>query len=517
MISYIISFILCSGLLLLIYRLLLSNENLYRFNRFYLLFSLALSLAIPLIKMEMPAKVFETGQQMFGSKIKVVDVLKDHASSQVQISEPDHIAPTDAPIITGKKSHQQIVPQHKNNYLAHLPVVLYMLVVAALLVRFIQNLCFIKRVAVKNPAREIEGATLVLVDEDVAPHSFLRYIFINKANYDNGMVEPEIICHEQTHVAQLHSLDVIVVELFQAIFWINPFIPLYRKAIQLNHEFLADEGVVKTYTDTPTYQYLLLAKASQHGSAYLTSQFNYLITKKRLIMMTKTTTTKIALYKLLALTPLLAGAVLLFSNKSMAVNKPAKTAVTGMQIAKQEPTDTLPQRLKFNHKPIPASSTDAPQAVLDEFTAILKKYHQPVTSKEEAKLVKSFSQEDKWRLEVLYTQMSQEQQKKQFIAFYVPGPPPTKSHPTAAQLIKWQDAANYGVWIDGKRIKNADLVDYKPSDFDLVMFSRLLPIAVKNDKFHFQVDLMTPKAYAKFRNRILATDDWEIWHKMKNI
>ena len=188
-----------------------------------------------------------------------------------------------------------------------------------------------------------------------------------------------------------------------------------------------------------------------------------------------------------------------------------------MQMAKQEPTDTLPQQLKFNHKPIPASSTDAPQVVLDEFAAILKKYHQPVTSKEEAKLVKSFSQEDKWRLEVLYAQMSQEQQKQQFIAFYVPGPPPAKSHPTKAQLAKWQDAANYGVWIDDKRIKNADLAKYKPSDFDLVMVSRLTPIAVKNDKFHFQVGLMTPEAYAKFRDEQLSYNDWEVWHKMKNI
>lgn len=516
MIAYVVNFSLCSGLLLLIYRLLLSNENFYRFNRFYLLFSLALSLAIPLIKMEIPAKAFEIEQRITGSKTTAVDALKVQAAPQVQISGANSGVPIDVPLITGEKN--QAAPSPTNNYLTYLPAVLYILIVFVMLLRFARNLYFIKRVAAKNPAREIEGATLILVDEDVTPHSFLRSIFVNKTDYQDGLVEPEVICHEQTHVAQMHSLDVIVVELFQAIFWLNPFIPFYRKAIQLNHEFLADEAVVRNYNDTPAYQYLLLAKASQHSSAYLTSRFNYSTTKKRLIMMAKNTSAKITLYKLLALAPVLAGAVLLFSNKSMAQGEPAKKADTSTRIAKQEPTKALPERLKFNHKPIPASATDAPQAVLDEFAAILKKYNEPLLIHTKVQVrVKQFSQADKWRLEVLYAQMSKEQQKQQFIVFYVPSGPPAKSHPTKEQLAKWQDTVNYGVWIDDKRIKNADLAKYKPSDFDLVMFSRLTPIAVKNDKFYFQVNLMTPKAYAKFRDEQLSYDDWEIWHKMKRI
>jgi len=155
--------------------------------------------------------------------------------------------------------------------------------------------------------------------------------------------------------------------------------------------------------------------------------------------------------------------------------------------------------------------------VLDEFAAILKKY---ITYKKVGIVAKPFSKADKWRLEVLYAQMSKEQQKQQFIAFYVPSGPPAKSHPTEEQLTKWQDAVNYGVWIDDKRIKNADLAKYKPSDFDHVWFSRLTPIAIKNDKFHFQVNLMTPEAYVKFRKEEFPNDDWNVWynwHKTKNI
>src|SRR5690242_2050129 len=54
MISYLISFVLCSGLLLLVYRLFLSRENLYRFSRFYLLFSLVFSFIVPAITIRTP-------------------------------------------------------------------------------------------------------------------------------------------------------------------------------------------------------------------------------------------------------------------------------------------------------------------------------------------------------------------------------------------------------------------------------------------------------------------------------
>src|ERR1700754_889650 len=122
MIAYIVKFILCSGLLLLIYRLLLSTENLYRFNRFYLMLSLVLSLAIPLIKMEIPAKVFEVERQLTGSRNKATDVLKDQTATQAQITGANISAPTVNTLMADEKSHQQIASPPKNNLLPYLPV-----------------------------------------------------------------------------------------------------------------------------------------------------------------------------------------------------------------------------------------------------------------------------------------------------------------------------------------------------------------------------------------------------------
>jgi beta-lactamase regulating signal transducer with metallopeptidase domain len=50
--------------------------------------------------------------------------------------------------------------------------------------------------------------------------------------------------HEQTHVAQCHSLDILISELFCVFNWFNPFCYLMKHEIRLNLEYLADEAVL---------------------------------------------------------------------------------------------------------------------------------------------------------------------------------------------------------------------------------------------------------------------------------
>jgi beta-lactamase regulating signal transducer with metallopeptidase domain len=50
--------------------------------------------------------------------------------------------------------------------------------------------------------------------------------------------------------------------LLQAVFWINPLFIFLKKAVQLNHEFLADENVIHKHRNTFQYQHLLLNKAT---------------------------------------------------------------------------------------------------------------------------------------------------------------------------------------------------------------------------------------------------------------
>jgi TonB family protein len=179
-----------------------------------------------------------------------------------------------------------------------------------------------------------------LTRDNYVPHSFLNYVFIYKEDYVKGNIEKEIFNHELAHVRQRHSLDILFIELITLFAWINPILYLYRRAIQLNHEFLADEFVVNSVTSPHDYQLLLLDKAMQPSVLVLSSSFNYLQTRKRIIMMTKKTSYRIAILKQIALIPVIVATGFIFSTKVIAqeTKKPAQQQTgTTQEQQKQSP------------------------------------------------------------------------------------------------------------------------------------------------------------------------------------
>ena len=98
----------------------------------------------------------------------------------------------------------------------------------------------------------------VYQSEDVGePCSFFHWIFINPMQYSDKEIN-EILIHEQTHVREFHSLDIILAQLIILLCWFNPFSWLIRSEIRMNHEYLADKQVVTSGYDKKSYQYHLL-------------------------------------------------------------------------------------------------------------------------------------------------------------------------------------------------------------------------------------------------------------------
>ena len=254
MITYIFKTILCSALLILIYYLFLEREKMHRFNRFYLLFSLAFSFIVPLIAIKTKVLGFPISETI------------NLTRSTLQDSVP-----------------QQILPSVNENFtLSKILFLVYVTVTASLLCRFIVNISVILFKIKNNSSIQYMDAKIVLTNDDQIPHSFLKYIFVHFKDFESETIEKEILTHELTHVKQKHSIDILFIELLIIFAWINPFLLLYRKAVQLNHEFLADEFVVNTFCNTQTYQLLLLEKVSKTNNLLLSSPFNYLLTKKRI-------------------------------------------------------------------------------------------------------------------------------------------------------------------------------------------------------------------------------------------
>jgi beta-lactamase regulating signal transducer with metallopeptidase domain len=285
MIIYLLKSASCLALLLVFYYLVLEREKMHNFNRFYLLGSVFFSFLAPLyiIHIEATPIIFE-------------------AAENTIVFHSTEIGTT------------KIIPEKPFNCFSIL-IGLYSLISFILLFRFGKNLFNIIQKTKNNSKIKYQKAVLVLVDDKILPHTFWNFIFINKKEYEEKKIEQELFTHELTHVTQKHTLDILILEFIQCLFWINPFIIILKKSVQLNHEFLADETVINKHKNIFQYQHLLLNKAAWNNKYYLASNLNYSLTKKRLKMMTTESSSNIVFLKKLAIIPLLTGFIFLFAER----------------------------------------------------------------------------------------------------------------------------------------------------------------------------------------------------------
>ncbi len=460
MIIYLIKLIGCSAFFIFIYKILLEQESLLRFNRFYLLSTLLLSFCVPLITLYQAIQPFP--------------VMENIISNTVAGTAP-----------TGR-SNDVIT---STVYDPHIIILCcYALITAILFTRFIKNFSTILLAARRHPRISSAGASIVLLPQEITPHSFFRFVFVNQDDYNNGKISPGIIAHELAHIKQKHSLDILLLELIKVFCWFNPLFILFKKALLLNHEFLADEAVLKQYHHVQDYQQLLLATAGKNRSFSITSQFNYSITKKRLLMMTKSTPRMVAVGKQLLVLPALAGAVLLFSNRIVAQDSSA--------VIKQQAPAT------------PSTQEGLGMDQLQEYETIVKR--NTSKGKNDLPVYGPFNDADRNRLETLYFQMSKEQQAKQIVIFYPSLKPFSKNIPTKTQLDAWKNAKIYGVWIDGKRASNTVLSNYTNTDFAHVFVSKLGKNTVNYGKHYYQVDLMTNAYYDDYYKRTINQPKYQL-------
>ena len=196
MIIYLIKTATCLALLLAFYYIVLEREKMHNFNRFYLLGAIAFSFLSPLY-------IF-----------------------YVEVSPTVIYSDTLNPIIY---STENLIAKKTINY-SSIFAIIYFIISMLLLLRFGRNLYIIINKVKKNKKIQYKNATLILVDDKILPHTFWIYIFINKKDYENKKIEQELFTHELTHVTQKHTLDIVILELAQAIFWVNPFFILLKKS-----------------------------------------------------------------------------------------------------------------------------------------------------------------------------------------------------------------------------------------------------------------------------------------------
>ncbi len=297
MIIYIIKSSLCLVLLWGFYTLFLERENMHHLKRFYLLFSLIFAYTIPLITI-----TYETD----------IDINPEELQSTM----------TYAPVVNDSQ-----VEESSANYL---PMVLWGIYGVGFLIfaiRFIRNMYgLIKKVKQNENLKETSHVN-VLLNHAIVPYTFLKYIFVPKKEFLQKSIPQEVLLHEKTHVRQKHTLDILCIEIFQMIFWFNPIWFWIKKSVRLNHEFLADQKVLKEKCSIHRYMDLLVSYPNSANHAVLTSPINYSLTKKRIVMMSQKFSKTRATARMLLFLPILIGCVLLFNNKIVAQQKTSTTTI----------------------------------------------------------------------------------------------------------------------------------------------------------------------------------------------
>jgi len=141
------------------------------------------------------------------------------------------------------------------------------------------------------------------------------FSFFRKKVIDVSLPEFRTInSHEEIHIRQLHSLDIIFFEILGIITWFNPIIYFYKHSIKNIHEFLADEEAARFQGDKEQYALLLLSSAFGVTPSNLTNSFfNKSLIKKRIYMLHKQRSKKTAILKYGLFLPLFAIALVMSS------------------------------------------------------------------------------------------------------------------------------------------------------------------------------------------------------------
>jgi len=145
------------------------------------------------------------------------------------------------------------------------------------------------------PRHRRPGYTLVLTDGRRPTGSFGRWVFWDDTAVLTEAEAAQVLRHEVAHARQGHTTGRLALEVARVLLWPCPFVHLFPPALELTHEFLADEAAIRPNPTTlpapgTTENYAaLLARAALrqlHPDLPLTHSFTQSFTLTRIRMLT---------------------------------------------------------------------------------------------------------------------------------------------------------------------------------------------------------------------------------------
>jgi hypothetical protein len=286
---YFLQVILCSGVMIGYYWLVLRNKRFHQYNRFYLLVITLLSWTVPLIKIQLNhSPVAEDAQVM-----QFLYVVADNNSQIDQNISKGGFEWNSGLLFIG----------------------LYALVSAVLLFFMIRVFVRLYGLLKTHSCKNVGDVYLILTRASGTPFSFFRYIFWNEEIDLRTETGKQILQHELTHVQQKHSIDKIFMQVVLVAGWFNPFFWLIRKEMEMIHEFIADKKAIEN-GDTASLAQMLLTAAYPQQRFAMTNPFFFSPIRRRLKMLTNNRDPRFTYIRRLVVLPLLAMVTILFAFRS---------------------------------------------------------------------------------------------------------------------------------------------------------------------------------------------------------
>ncbi|MGO3183878.1 MAG: M56 family metallopeptidase [Aequorivita sp.] len=267
------------------YKLFIQRETFFNSNRWFLLSGLIIALFIPLIVIPI---YIEIAPQAFNPML-VSDIGGMEQSTLENISLTDML------------------------------FYIYGLGTLFFFGKFTVNMLSLFNIICRNPSENSKGIQYIKTEDTIAPFSFFNWIVYNPSSFKDEELQL-IINHERVHAKQWHSVDVIFSQLTCIVFWFNPIVWFYKKALQQNLEFIADQEAQSKTDCKQSYQRLLLKTSLPTHQLVIANNFYNSLIKKRIIMLHKSKSNSLNRLKYLLVIPALVLFLMSFNTKTVYVN-----------------------------------------------------------------------------------------------------------------------------------------------------------------------------------------------------
>lgn len=142
----------------------------------------------------------------------------------------------------------------------------------------------------------------IMVPKDGDAFSFWRTKVIDRKLSGQAVIN----AHENIHVKQLHTFDLLLVEILGVFFWFNPIVYAYRKSLRLIHEYLADEYACNFTASKKQYAMLLFLQNLNAGPVLANTFYNASLLESRIKMLQRKKSSRHKLWKYILCLPLIA-------------------------------------------------------------------------------------------------------------------------------------------------------------------------------------------------------------------